>query len=144
MTTKIPSLNLTNRFIEGLKKYDLSYDDIINSGWKYCGGNQGRHLNYFKLQEGGSWELPSYEEECVCEHSIIENCYITDETRILVLGNCCIKKFIPKSSRTCEYCEEPHKNRVVNRCNKCRKGVCDVCNKKCNKKYKKCYNCAFP
>jgi hypothetical protein len=45
MTTK----TLTNKFIEGLKNYGLTYDEIIQSNWKYCGGNRGRHLNYFQL-----------------------------------------------------------------------------------------------
>ena len=49
MTTKIASLKLTDKFIKGLKKYDLTYEEIKNSNWKYCGGNQGSHLNYFKL-----------------------------------------------------------------------------------------------
>jgi hypothetical protein len=138
------SLNLTRKFIEGLKNYDLSYEQISKQGWKYCGGDTGSHLNYFKL----FWDdddLPPHANECVYGHQIKYNCYITDadEEQILVLGNCCIKKFVPKSSRTCEKCGEPHKNRVVNRCHACRVGVYDGCGKKCNKSYKKCYNCAF-
>ena len=58
-------------------------------------------------------------------------------------------KFTPnneckKNTRTygiCEKCGNKHKNRVVNRCNKCRIGLCDNCNKIIDKKYKKCYNC---
>ena len=139
MTITIPSANLTQQFIKGLKNYGLNYDDVIN--WKYCGGDTGRHLNYFILCCNDN--LPEWTNECVCGHSIKENCYVTDGENLLILGNCCIKKFIPKSSRTCEKCNEPHKNRTVNRCNKCRKGVCDKCNNTCNEKYKKCYNCAF-
>lgn len=142
MSTKPASLELTTKFIEGLKKYDLTYDEITNSNWKYCGGRNGHHLNYFKLCFKHD-KLPEIETNCVCGHHIEENCYITDGKEILVLGNCCIKKFIPKSSRTCENCGEPHKNRIVNRCNDCRKGICDVCDKTCDSKYKKCYNCAF-
>lgn len=140
MESKPPTLELTNKFITGLKNYGLTYDDIKNSNWKYCGGSTGRHLNYFKLVFS-NYDLPEHTNECVCGHKIIENCYIRDGEQILVLGNCCIKKFIPKSSRTCEKCETPHKNRVVNRCNNCRKGICDKCDKKCNKSYKTCYNC---
>lgn len=140
MTNEIASLELTKRFIKGLEDYNLSYDEIKNSNWKYCGGNKGRHLNYFKLSCKND-DLPHKVNKCVCGHSIVENCYITDGEQILVLGNCCIKKFIPKSSRTCEKCGEPHKNRVVNRCNNCRKGVCDECDKECELKYKKCYKC---
>jgi hypothetical protein len=137
------TLELTNKFINGLKNYDLTYDDILNNNWKYCGGRNGRHLNYFKLSCKND-NLPDYVNKCVCGHFIEENCFITNGNQILVLGNCCIQKFIPKSSRTCENCGEPHKNRIVNRCNYCRIGICDICNKKCNKLYKKCYHCAFP
>ena len=138
MTTK----TLTNKFIEGLKNYGLTYDEIIQSNWKYCGGNRGRHLNYFQLCCKNE-DLPDQVNECVCGHFIEENCYITDGKRILVLGNCCVKKFISKSMRTCEKCGKPHKNRVVNRCNNCRIGVCDECDKECKEIYKKCYNCNF-
>ena len=37
MTTKIASLELTNKFIKGLENYGLTYDEIKNSNWKYCG-----------------------------------------------------------------------------------------------------------
>ena len=142
MTSKIPSLKLTDKFIEGLKNYSLSYDDIKNGNWKYCGGDRKNHLSYFKLCFPDK-KLPGSRCNCVCGHYIAENCYITDGEKILVLGNCCIKKFIEKCSRTCEICEEPHKNRLVNRCNNCRKGICDNCGKKCDKKYKKCYDCFY-
>lgn len=149
MTTKTLSINLTDneltltyKFIKGLENYNLTYDDIIKSGWKYCGGRNGSHLNYFKLCCKND-DLPCQVDECVCGHYIKENCYITDGKRILVLGNCCIKKFIPKSSRTCQLCGEPHKNRIVNRCNTCRKGLCDECGETCSMLYKKCYNCYF-
>jgi hypothetical protein len=38
---------LTKQFIKGLQEYNLTFDDIQN--WKYCGGNQKSHYNYFKL-----------------------------------------------------------------------------------------------
>jgi hypothetical protein len=140
MVSITPSFSLTNKFIRGLKNYNLTYEEIKNSGWKYCGGNQCRHLNYFRLVFKND-ELPDEVDNCVCGHYITENCYITDGIRLLVLGNCCIKKFIPKNTRTCSNCENPHKNRKVNKCNKCRVGFCDICNKKCNTKYKQCYSC---
>jgi hypothetical protein len=142
MTKNIPSIKLTDRFIQGLKDYGLSYDEIENGKWRYCGGNDRQHRNYYKLCYKDH-ELPEHVEKCICGHKINENCYITDGNEILILGNCCIKKFIPDSSRTCERCGEPHKNRKVNRCNLCRKGVCDGCGIKCNEKYKQCYKCAF-
>ncbi len=134
--------HLTEKFISGLKKYNLSLEDIQKSNWKYCGGNKGRHLNYYKMMFKDK-SLPKHEDKCVCGHDIKENCYITDGEQTLVLGNCCIKKFIIKNKRTCEICDKPHKNRKVNRCNECRVGICDDCNKPCNEKYKRCYSCTF-
>ena len=142
MTAKTPSLELTTKFIEGLEKYGLTYDEIKNSRWRYCGGNKGRHLAYYKLCYPKD-DLPEQTNECVCGHYIDENCYITDKESLLILGNCCIKRFIPKSSRTCDACGNPHQNRKVNRCNTCRMGICDMCGVLCNPQYKMCYKCKF-
>lgn len=139
------SLELTSRFINGLQQYDLTVEEV--SKWKYCGGNKGRHANYFKLSCPKD-DLIEYTERCICGHLIVENCYITDGKEILVLGNCCIQRFIPKCSRTCEMCGEPHRSRKVNRCNKCKKiqaqptvGLCKTCNKKIDVRFKNCYSC---
>jgi hypothetical protein len=134
-------MTLTDKFINGLTNYGLSYEQIKMSGWKYCGGNKGRHLKYFNLSCPGE-SVPDKENECVCGHKIEENCYITNGTDILILGNCCVKRFIDKNSRSCETCGGLHKNRLVNRCNRCRIGVCDKCSKKCNPSFKKCYLCS--
>ena len=142
METKTTSIQLTNKFIKGLANYELTCNEIVNNGWKYCGGNTGRHLNYFKLSCPHD-PMPEDVSFCVCGHVIVENCYITDGVSILPLGNCCIKRFIEKSSRTCEECGQPHKNRKVNKCNECRVGFCDDCGCSCDYNYKKCYRCAF-
>ena len=118
---------LSKKFIKGLEEYGLSYDDIKNSGWKYCGGNvKKEHKKYFALcfPSMSLSDIP-HEDHCVCGHHIVENCFITDstETQILVLGNCCIKKFVPMCTRTCEICKSPHRNRKDNKCTTCRK-VC--------------------
>ena len=109
--------------------------------WKYCGGNLGRHYNYWVLQYGNT-PLPEEEIECVCYHPIKEQCYITNGEELLVLGNCCIQKFVAKCTRTCERCGDPHKNRIINRCNNCRdKGFCKNCKTKIDEKYTLCYTC---
>ena len=138
---QVPTLELTTRFIQGLTNYDIPYDEITNK-WKYCGGNRGRHFNYYKLCWKGR-KLPGLTNKCVCDHDIRENCYITDGESILILGNCCIKKFIPKSTRTCERCGAPHRARIVNRCDRCRLGTCDICNNPCDSIYTKCYRCTI-
>ena len=137
----MPKITL-DRFERGLIKHNLSLEEIKNGDWKYAGGCQGRHLNYFNLiKQTKDLKMPLKVDKCICGHHIEENCYITNGDRIIVLGNCCIKKFIPKNTRTCSECGEPHKNRIVDRCNECRVGVCDGCGKDIAEKYKKCYTC---
>jgi len=132
-------MSFTNKFITGLKiNYDVDYEDLKD--YKYCGGNMNNHLNYFKICMKGEL-LPNQVDMCVCGHHIEENCYITNGEKLLVLGSCCVKRFIVKKTRTCEICGESHKNRLNNRCNDCRIGRCELCSKKCNVNFKKCYDC---
>jgi len=132
------------RFEEGLKKYNLTLEEIQDGPWQYIGGNQGRHCEYYKLIYGWEPELDhEWVGECVCGHEITENCYISNGDETLILGNCCIKRFVPKSGRTCELCSKPHKNRIVDRCNDCRKGRCDLCFTSIKPSYKICFSCKF-
>ena len=147
------SNSITKNFIKGLELYDLTLDDIINSGWKYCGGDTGRHLNYYKIAMPNK-KIPEKIHHCVCGHYIMENCYITNKKYMLTLGNCCIKRFCPKSGRTCEICGEGHKNRLDNKCKKCRIRIekntvktcigcfcVDECHKVIDKKFQRCWTC---
>jgi hypothetical protein len=111
---------LSQAFINGLKEMGLDYWDV-KQNWKYYGGNKDHHLNYYRLITDDP--LPEHEKKCVCKHTIKENCYISnpDETELIVIGNCCIKKFIDKKGRTCSNCKHPHNNRKDNLCNTCRK-----------------------
>lgn len=140
----IEKSNLSTRFLNGLRNYNLTYEEIINSNWKYAGGNRRHHLNYFCLCFGSVEYLPDYTDECVCGHYIEENCYITDgKDDFMVVGNCCIQKFIPLAGRTCELCDNPHQNRKKNRCNECREKICDKCDAShTNKTTKKCNKCS--
>jgi hypothetical protein len=137
---------ITERFIEGLKKYNLTLEEIKNSGWHYCGGDEikkngkySRHRNHFN-QYFGHDLTPKKEYACVCEHEILHNCYITDKKRIIVIGSCCVERFLPENmrGRTCEDCAEPHKNNKGNKCNNCRLKMKEI-EKQKNKKY--CDNC---
>lgn len=110
--------DLSQRFLNGLKQYNIKLGDIKGK-WKYCGGEEGRHLNYFNLVCVGE-ETPNHEKLCICGHKIKENCYITDGTYILTLGNCCIKRFVIDNTRTCEKCGTIHRNRKDNLCINCR------------------------
>ncbi len=135
------SIALHKKFIKGLAEYNLAEEEV-KLNWRYCGGNYASHYKYFKLTCPND-NLPTPVSQCVCHHPIKKNCYITNGEEILVLGNCCIKQFLPKGGRTCELCDEPHRNSIVNRCHACRVGRCDKCNKKCNPKYKLCFDCKF-
>ena len=109
--------------------------------WRYAGGEKNQHLNYFNLL---NLQKPEKQDNCLCDHSITENCYIYNKStnELKVLGNCCIKKFLKKSSRTCEKCDQPHRNRIINQCNKCRYQFCNKCNiEKYDEKYDLCRNC---
>lgn len=140
--SNIENIAMTEKFKKGLMNYGLSFEEITNGNWKYCGGNEGRHYRYFKMMDICD-KLPLCEEKCVCGHKITENCYITNGEQILVLGNCCIKRFIPKNTRTCQECGKPHLNRKYNFCNKCNK-ICLKCGKELNKSgYKYCSNCSY-
>jgi len=127
--------------MNGLKSYNLTYDEVKK--WKYMGGNRTpRHRHWWTLSCPDE-PFPEPVSECVCGHKIVENCYITNEkeTEILILGNCCINRFIPKCSRTCSKCGSPHKNRTTTECNNCRTGVCKYCRNECNYKFKCCFSC---
>ena len=120
--------------------------ESVNKNFKYWGGDRGRHRNYLlKTKKVSIEELPEHVNECLCGHYIEENCYIIDEVRrpdqVIILGNCCIKKFIVKSGRTCKICGNSHRNRKVDKCNECRKGTCDNCDSKCGINYDLCYDC---
>lgn len=100
-------------------KYDVTHFDM--NEWRYTGGNKSsRHVNYWKLTQGDK-PFPPYEEYCVCGHKIQEQCYITNDTVIVVVGNCCVKRFITHSTRTCKKCNKSHQNRKDNLCKDCRK-----------------------
>lgn len=135
----LDNMETKDRLIEGLKEYNLTLDEIMN--WKYCGGSEGVHHKYFKLcfPKGN---LPELKTECICHHAIKINCYITNgDKHILILGNCCIKKFIPKCSRTCELCQQPHQRRKENICYECKETICIQCKQKLDNKNKRCSTC---
>ena len=134
---------LSKRFLDGLAKHYLTRDDIENGNYSYCGGDKGQHVKYWNIKtRGKNIQRPSKTHECVCGHEISHNFYIAndDYTNIMVLGSTCIKKFIG-TKRTCSVCGVAHKNRIVDRCNECRKGLCDSCDRLIDEKYKKCYRC---
>ena len=127
------------------EKHGLKWKDFQK--FKYAGGRRGRHLNYYTLLKKTNKDLPELKDideecKCPCEHDIKENCFVMKDDIVIVLGNCCIKKFMEKSGRSCDTCGNPHKNRKVNQCNQCRKSNCANCNVPLpHYKYIYCHSC---
>lgn len=133
---------------------NLSLEEVKKQ-YKYCGGSEEKssHEKYFKLCFPNKLK-PESKTNCLCGHKIKHNCYITTNDlsydKIVVLGNCCIKRFITKIGRTCEKCGNPHKNKTDNLCNNCRLR-CEGCQKVVNRLYnnrckdcRKCIDCNSP
>jgi hypothetical protein len=136
---------LHKKFIDGLySKYKMVPADL--NGWWYIGGTDDEGISYHILCIKSNpemflhLELPPPISECVCEHWIKYNHWITDGEKVLVVGSCCRLQFFA-SGRNCGICHSPHLNRTVNRCNKCRMGICDKCNQECEPKHSKCSVC---
>lgn len=126
---------LSKAFIDGLqKKYNMSYDDVKT--YIFCGGCANEkcentpneftaYENYFKLCFP-NMPFPELTNECICGQTLAHNCYIRKDVNtplenILIIGSCCIKKFIESGkSRKCEKCNADHKNRKYNLCNVCK------------------------
>jgi len=137
------SVKLRKQFTDGIfEKHGITAEEV-KTNWKYCGGADGCHLNYFNLHDG--LEHPPIEDKCVCGVIIEHQCYIKHKysNRLITIGSCCIKRFCDTSGRSCEKCNAPHRNRVVNRCNDCRFGVCDDCGDDCNSSYSRCGLCNY-
>jgi len=151
-------------------------EDMCKVGWIYVGGeckkNDSRHKRYWDLckisYNLADDDLPPHLKNCECGEEIRYNCWIFNkETReIKVVGGVCIKQFTNNMLRVCDECGEPHKNRVINKCNECRnklplcvecgepnkylvnnkcrecrRGYCEDCGKSINPQYKRCYDC---
>jgi len=144
------------KFEKGLLTHNISYDYFAKN-YKYYGGSEGRHGNYFKLLTKYTDEkAPPYTYYCVCGHDIKENCFVKDTItgNILVIGNCCIKKFmLINNGRTCELCGATHKNRTHNLCKDCNliqnpslvkeKKECIRCKNKHRRNGKYCSSCCI-
>lgn len=136
---------ITDRFIAGLKKHNLTYEQITSSDWRYCGGDDGAAARYYAVACPDE-KHPEHATRCVCGHPINKNFYINNinTKQILILGMCCIRKFIPKCYRTCSECGAKHRNTKKNLCNLCQTGLCRECNQpKWNTYYKSCYDCWY-
>ena len=154
--------SVSQRFIDGLKEYDLTLTEIKESGWKYAGGDDNAGtgpLNYFMSLFKGQQPYQAYGEdipdECICGHPIKRHYFITDKDNdlLLCIGSECIKRFLPENvqGRTCSMCMAPHRRTKTNICFDCenqikneKKKLCSDCGgpkESWNLKRKRCYEC---
>jgi hypothetical protein len=105
---------------KGFEVRGITFEDAVQY-WKYV-----RSSDHYRQLFPGK-ELPAHEEECVCGHEIVNQCWIYRldcplGIHVLTLGNCCIKNYFPKGfkSKLCEVCGATHKNRKDNVCKTCR------------------------
>lgn len=126
------SQHVYNKLVEGFKdKYNLEIEDVLKN-YKYCGGDSDEHLSKWKLYwDNKTIKLspPPHTNECVCDHHIERQCYITNGIEVIVVGSCCINNFLNRCILNCERCDAPHKNRIINLCNECKKDPyeCKLC-----------------
>ena len=141
------------RFIKGLKEYNLTLDELNETGWHYIGGNHKQFLSHFKLLKlkysieyiiRNAKNYDSAQDtfcnnsnntivdggewrNCVCHEPIYNLCFIANATReeFFIIGNCCIKSFIKANTITCEECGNEHRNKIKNLCNDCK--LCQEC-----------------
>jgi hypothetical protein len=136
------TIKMHQSFLAGLEERGITPDEFKE--YKYAGGNKGSHYNYYLIC-GLLDDEPEPSNICVCSHKIKENCYlVNDNNDVLIIGNCCVKKFVPEENqgRRCLKCNDKHRNRKDNYCNNCRE-LCinEGCtnNKKIGKK--QCHEC---
>src|SRR5690606_38727443 len=73
-------------------------------------------------------EWPEHKDSCICDTDIVYNHFVTNRARdrVIVVGKCCIDKFLGPNRKRCEVCYEPHRNRKRNLCGECIKKY-DTC-----------------
>lgn len=100
--------------------------------WEFAGGDtRPAHRERWKLLFDGR-KKPATEISCVCGHSIVENCYLYSRSlnEVVVLGNCCIRRFLPRAEdrlKKCVVCACRHRNRHK---------LCNICREKCCRRSK--------
>ncbi len=155
--------SVSQRFIDGLKDYNLTLKEIKESGWKYAGGDEFAGtgpLNYFMSIFGAEpWRAYGEDipDECICGHPIKRHYFITDknEEDLLCIGSECIKRFLPENvqGRTCSMCMAPHRRTKHRICFDCENQIKNEQKKLCadcggpketwNLKKKRCTDCFY-
>jgi hypothetical protein len=113
---------------------DKQQFDVACSEWVVAGGDSGRSENLLMSQGKFTWgyyvkhfshkfKAPPKSDRCMCGHHIEQNCYIFNvkTKEYAIVGNCCVKKFMDKSGKSCELCLREHRRRKENLCLLCAK-----------------------
>lgn len=105
----------------GYNPDSIEYDDDGVEHTKE--GNGQTSFSYYLAHFSMKFPQPEYETRCICTHHIKHNCYIYNpyNKKALVVGNCCIKQFLPNNRKTCEVCGDTHKRTTKNICQECEK-----------------------
>lgn len=78
--------------------------------------------DYYHKHFEEKFALPEHKDRCPCNTPIQHNCYIYNASNgnVLVIGNCCVKLYIPEAARmSCSACGQTHKNPEMNMCASC-------------------------
>lgn len=130
--------NMWEKFLVGFEFRGYDREEIIN--FKYVGDNYtDTGMNYWRMNNIGKY--PPCSLYCICNHYIIRQAYIYDGKDVLVVGCCCIKRFIKSGlNRTCMMCKKKHQRRNTDKCNSC-KTKCFTCWGKCEERFVNCILC---
>ena len=136
---------LLKSFVENMKKAGYSIKQLLND-YIYIGGSGYYSNDHTDINnEAGFVSTPQYnyyinhwedfislkeirkttpeDTKCICGHDIMENCWLMHHVNkdiAPVIGNCCIKNFLPELKiRKCEICETPHKRIKYDICFEC-------------------------
>tara|TARA_R110001606_G_scaffold378844_1_gene538660 strand:+ start:81 stop:650 length:570 start_codon:yes stop_codon:yes gene_type:complete len=136
---------LLKSFVENLKKEGYSIKRLLDD-YVYIGGsgyysNDHTDINNeigFESTPQSNYYTRHWEDwigldeiygkrpdtnKCICGHDIHENCWLMNTINrdiAPVIGNCCIKNFLPELKiRKCNLCNKPHKRIVYDICFEC-------------------------
>jgi hypothetical protein len=147
---------LCKKFIKGLLKFDIIYDDNFKQNFRYVGSNQKYDESFLETLYGCTRfftefpnrnVLPTHKTKCICQTNIIINCYIYNEEidKILIIGKCCAKTFIDNTlfKYKCIKCNIVKRKSKDTFCKDCKSNwrECIGCKKIIDKRYVNCFKC---
>jgi len=123
-----------NRFLRGLKEYNLTHEDLFKKfegRFKYIGGREGSPRNYYNMLKKTEYKwLPEikdikWKDRCSCGAEVVLNYYVLDTLRkkIYVIGSKCIERFNIGLYRSCRRCGGKHQRQLSDECMKCYKEI---------------------